>query len=133
MKRCIICKNDIIQFGEKHFTGFQSIFPPKEFDKACYFVMQDGSSGPYYPFAQRTEAGSFRHLRIERGFWNEQIHLRLNGFYMSYIMYDWSVAMCTYKVHNYVDMANPIISPKNMLSVHRGLTQRMTKAVYKRD
>lgn len=107
MKRCIICKNDIIQFGEKHFTGFQSIFPPKEFDKACYFVMQDGSSGPYYPFAQRTEAGSFRHLRIERGFWNEQIHLRLNGFYMSYIMYDWSVAMCTYKVHNYCGYGKP--------------------------
>ena len=42
MKRCIICKKEIIEFGEKHFTGFQSIFPPKEFDKACYFVLRDG-------------------------------------------------------------------------------------------
>ena len=38
MKRCIICKKEIIEFGEKYFVGFQSIFPPKEFDKACYFV-----------------------------------------------------------------------------------------------
>ncbi len=43
MKRCIICKKEIIEFGEKHFTDFQSIFPPKEFDKACYFVLRDGS------------------------------------------------------------------------------------------
>ena len=82
MKRCIICKKEIIEFGEKHFTDFQSIFPPKEFDKACYFVLRDGSSGPYYPFAQKSETGSFRHLRIERGFWNEQIHLRLNNVYV---------------------------------------------------
>ena len=101
MKRCINCKKEIIEFGEKQFTGFQSIFPPKEFDKACYFVLRDGSSGPYYPFAQRSEMGSFRHLRIERGFWNEQIHLRLNNVYVSYLKYDWSAAMCTYKVSNY--------------------------------
>ena len=101
MKRCINCKKEIIEFGEKHFTDFQSIFPPKEFDKACYFVLRDGSSGPYYPFAQRSEMGSFRHLRIERGFWNEQIHLRLNSIYVSYLMYDWSAAMCAYGVSNY--------------------------------
>ena len=101
MKRCINCKNDIIQFGEKHFTGYQSIFPPKEFDKACYFILRDGNSGPYYPFAQKSEMDSFWHLRIERGFWNEQIHLRLNNIYVSYLMYDWNVAMCTYKIHNY--------------------------------
>ena len=98
MKRCIICKKEIIEFGEKHFTGFQSIFPPKEFDKACYFILRDGNTGPYYPFAQRSEMGSFRHLCIERGFWNEQIHLRLNSIYVSYLKYDWSAAMCTYKV-----------------------------------
>ena len=44
MKRCIICKKEIIEFGEKHFTDFQSIFPPKEFDKACYFVLRDGKA-----------------------------------------------------------------------------------------
>jgi len=101
MKRCITCKNDIIRFGEEHLTGFRSIFPPKEFDKACYFVMRDGRGGPYYPFVQRSEAGSFWHLRIERGFWNDQIHLRLNSFYVSYILYDWSVAMCTYRADSY--------------------------------
>jgi len=101
MKRCINCKKEIIEFGEKQFTGFQSIFPPKEFDKACYFVLRDGSSGPYYPFAQKSETGSFRHLRIERGFWNEQIHLRLNNVYVSYLKYDWSAAMCAYGVSNY--------------------------------
>ena len=30
MKRCIICKKEIIEFGEKYFVGFQSIFPPPE-------------------------------------------------------------------------------------------------------
>lgn len=84
MKRCIICKKEIIEFG-----------------KACYFILGDGSSGPYYPFAQRSETGSFRHLRIERGFWNEQIHLRLNSVYVSYLKYDWSAAMCAYGVSNY--------------------------------
>ncbi len=101
MKRCINCKKAIIEYGENHFTGFQSIFPPKEFDKACYFVLRDGSTGPYYPFAKRSEIGSFRHLRIERGFWKEQIHLRLNNIYVSYLMYDWGAAMCTYRVSGY--------------------------------
>ena len=45
MKRCIICKKEIIEFGEKHFTDFQSIFPPKEFDKACYFRSEERRVG----------------------------------------------------------------------------------------
>ena len=101
MKRCITCKKEIIEFGEKQFTGFQSIFPPKEYDKACYFVLRDGSTAPYYPFARRSEAGGVQHLRIERGFWDDRIHLRVNDVYVSYLMYDWSVAMCTGKVSNY--------------------------------
>lgn len=100
MKRCINCKSDIIQFGETRFEGFQSVFPPKEFNEACYFVLRDGRSGPYYPFARKTGAGSFQHLRIERGFWDETIHLRLNEVYVSYLRYRWNVAMCANGVLN---------------------------------
>lgn len=100
MKRCINCKNDIIAFGETRFDGFQSIFPPKEFDKACYFILRDGRTGPYFPFARRTPSGSFEHLRVERGFWEETIHLRLNDFYVGYLRYPWNVAMCASGVLN---------------------------------
>lgn len=98
MKRCISCKSDIIRFGETRFEGFFSILPPKEFSQACYFVLRDGRSGPYFPFARKTAFGSFRHLRIERGFWEENIHLRLNDVYVGYLRYHWNVAMCTSKV-----------------------------------
>lgn len=100
MKRCINCKKDIIPMGEKLFEGFHSIFPPKEFAQACYFVLSDGKTGPYFPFAQRSEKGSFWHLRVERGFWEEQIHLRISDVFVSYLQYDWETAMCTYKVLN---------------------------------
>ena len=100
MKRCINCKKDIIPMGEKLFEGFHSIFPPKEFAQACYFVLSDGKTGPYFPFAQRSEKGSFWHLRVERGFWEEQIHLRINDVFVSYLQYGWETAMCTYKVLN---------------------------------
>lgn len=40
------------------------------------------------------------HLRVERGFWEGQIHLRISDVFVSYLQYDWETAMCTYKVLN---------------------------------
>ncbi len=98
MKRCINSKNEIIQFGETHFTGFRSIYPDKAFCKSYYTTLPNGDLVACFPFARQTETGDIQHMQIERGFWDEKIHIRLNGVYLSYFMYDWSMAMSTYKV-----------------------------------
>lgn len=44
MKRCIICKKEIIEFGEKHFTDFQSIFPRKNSTKPATLFCEMGAA-----------------------------------------------------------------------------------------
>lgn len=101
MKRCINSKKEIIQFGETHFIDFHSIYPDKAFCRSYCTTLPNGDPVSCFPFARQTEAGDIQHIQIERGFWNEKIHIRLNGVYLSYFMYDWSMAMSTYKVSSF--------------------------------
>ena len=101
MKRCINCKQEIINFGAKRLEGFSIDIPPKTFRTGTDFVLWDQEQGEVkgaaYPFWADGEDGCFWHFTLFRGFQKGQILLRIGEVFTSYLKHPWDVAFCTYR------------------------------------
>ncbi len=101
VKRCINCKQEIINFGAKRLEGFSIDIPPKTFYTGTDFVLWDQKQGEVkgaaYPFWADGEDGCFWHFTLFRGFQKGQILLRIGEVFTSYLKHPWDVALCTYR------------------------------------
>ena len=101
VKRCINCKQEIINFGAKRLEGFSIDIPPKTFRTGTDFVLWDQEQGEVkgaaYPFWADGEDGCFWHFTLFRGFQKGQILLRIGEVFTSYLKHPWDVALCTYR------------------------------------
>lgn len=100
MKRCINCKQEIIEFGERRLEGFHIDIPPKSL--GTDFVLWDQERreeirGAAYPFWAQGEEGCFWHLTLRRGYKNGVILLRIDTVFTSYLKHSWDVAHCTHQ------------------------------------
>lgn len=99
MKRCINCKQEIIDFGAKSLGEFSIDIPPKSV--GTDFILWDQERreeirGAAYPFWAEGEDGCFWHLTLRRGFKNGKILLRIDEVFTSYLKHPWDVTHCTH-------------------------------------
>ena len=81
MKRCINCKQDILDFGAGGLGEFLPDLPPKSLATATELAIYDRAYGDLrgaaYPFVREGEEGCFWHLRLQRSFAEGRILLRV--------------------------------------------------------
>lgn len=101
VKRCINCKQDIIDFGAKRLGEFSIDIPPKTFYTGTDFVLWDREQGEVkgaaYPFWAEGEDGCFWHFTLFRGFRDGKILLSIGEVFTSYLKHQWDVALCTHR------------------------------------
>jgi len=102
MKRCINCKQEIVDFGARRLGEFSIDIPPKSFHTGTDFVLWDQElgaevRGAAYPFWAQGEDGCFWHFTLRRGFRDGKILLRIDEVFTSYLKHSWDVTHCTYQ------------------------------------
>ena len=104
MKRCINCKQDILDFGAGGLGEFLPDLPPKSLAAATELAIYDRAYGDLrgaaYPFVREGEEGCFWHLRLQRGFVKGQILLRVAEVFAGYLRHSYDIAQCTHRILN---------------------------------